>query len=49
MQFLLTPHLPVSLAVVVPLLLALLVCQSSTGLRLLLEVAVPLLLALLVC
>jgi len=48
-QILLTPRLPVALAVVVPLLLALLVCQPSMGLCLLLTVAVPLLLALLVC
>ncbi len=47
MQILLTPRLPVPLAVVVPLLLALLVCQPGTGLRLLLAIAAPLL--LLVC
>ncbi len=43
MQILLTPRLPVPLVVAVPLLLALLVCQPSTGLRLLLAVATPLL------
>jgi len=48
-QILLTPRLPVPLAVAIPLLLALLVCQSGTGLRMLLVVAVPLLLVLLVC
>ncbi len=42
MQILLTPHLPVPLAVTVPLL-AQLVCQLGTSLRLLLAVAVPLL------
>ncbi len=46
MQILLTPRLPVLLTVAVPLLL---VCQSSTGLRLLLAVATPLLMPLLVC
>ncbi len=49
MQILLTPRLPVLLAVAVPLLLALLVCQPGTGLRLLLMVATPLLLPFLVC
>ncbi len=48
-QILLTPCLPMPLAIAVPLLLALLVCQPSTGLHLLLAVAVPLLLTLLVC
>ncbi len=42
MQILLTPCLPVLLAVAISLLLALLVCQSGTGLRLLLTVAAPL-------
>ncbi len=51
MQILLTPCLPVSLAVAAPLLLPFLVCQPSTGLRVLLAVvvAVSLLLPLLVC
>ncbi len=49
MQILLTPRLPVPLAVVVPLLLTLLICQPGTGLRLLLAVTVSLLLPLLVC
>ncbi len=44
MQILLTPCLPVLIAVVVPLLLPLLVYQSSTGLCVPLAVAVPLLL-----
>ncbi len=46
---LLTPRLPVLLAVGVPLLLQLLVCEPGTGLRLLLAVAAPLLLPLSVC
>jgi hypothetical protein len=40
-QTLLTPCLSVPLAITVSLLLALLVCQPGTGLRLLLVVAVP--------
>jgi hypothetical protein len=44
-QSLLTPRLLVPLAVVVPLLLALLVCQLGTGLYVLLAVAIPLLLS----
>jgi hypothetical protein len=48
-QIFLTPRLPVPLAVAVALLLALLVCQPSTGLRLLLVVATLLLLPFLVC
>ncbi len=43
MQILLTPRLSVPLAVAIPLLLALLVCQPGTGVRLLLIVAAPLL------
>ncbi len=43
MQILLTSRLPVPLAIAVPLLLALLVCQPGTGLRLLLAVTAPLL------
>jgi hypothetical protein len=42
-QILLTPRLPVPLAIAVPLLVALLVCQPGTGLHLLLAVAMPLL------
>jgi len=38
-QILLTPRLPMPLAIAVPLLLALLVCQPGTGFRLLLAVA----------
>ncbi len=50
MQNLLTPRLPVPLAVAVPLLLLLPICQPSTGLRMLLAVTVPLLLVpVLVC
>ncbi len=49
MQILLTPRLPVPLAVVVLLLLPFLVCQPGTCLRLLLVAAAPLLLSLLVC
>ncbi len=45
MQILLTPRLPVPLAVAAPLL----VCQPSTGLYMLLVVIVSLLLPLLVC
>ncbi len=37
------------LAVMIPLLLAVLVCESGTGLHLLLAIAAPLLLPLLVC
>ncbi len=47
MQILLTPRLPVLLAVAVPLLLPLLVYQPSTSLCVLLAVAIPLLLPLL--
>jgi len=47
-QILLTPRLPVLLAIAVPLLLPLLVYQPSTGLSVPLAVAVPLLLPLLV-
>jgi hypothetical protein len=46
---LLTLRLSVPLAVAVPLLLPLLVCQPGTGLHLLLTVAAPFLLPLLVC
>ncbi len=46
MQSLLTPRLPLQLAVAVPLLLPLPVRQPGTGLGLLLAVAVPLLLPL---
>jgi len=48
-QILLTARLLVPLAVAVPLLLSLLVCQLGTGLRLLLVMAAALLLPLLVC
>jgi hypothetical protein len=48
-QILLTPHLPVPLAVTAPLLLLLLVYQPGTGLCVLLTVVVSLLLSLLVC
>jgi len=48
-QILLTPHLPVPLAVMASLLLPLLVCQPNTGLHVLLVVATPLLLPFLVC
>jgi hypothetical protein len=48
-QNLLTLRLPVSLAVMVPLLLPLPVCQPGTGLCVLLAVAVPLLVPILVC
>ncbi len=44
MQILLSPRLPVPLAVAVPLLLPLLVCQLGMGLCVLLAVAVLLLL-----
>jgi hypothetical protein len=47
-QILLTPCLSVLLAVAVPLLLALLVCEPGTGLCVLLTVAFSLLLSLLV-
>ncbi len=48
MQILLTPRLPVLLAVAVPMLLPLLVYQPSMGLSVPLAVAIPLLLPLLV-
>jgi hypothetical protein len=47
-QILLTLRLSMPLAITVPMLLVMLVCQPSTGLRLLLAVATPLLLSLLV-